>query len=170
MLNTINSTLKIYGSMIRKYSPLKFKNDSVENVMNYLNYSDTLSSSGQPAKNQFSVIQKAGYDIVINIATYDFLDNPQKGEEAIVKKLGMDYVHIPVDFFKPTEEDFKKFAKIMEYSSGKKVWVHCAANARASAFIFRYRCRVMGEDSENAKWDVREIWEPFGAWKKLISW
>ena len=67
--------------------------------MNYLNYNDTLSSYGQLAKNQSPVIQKAGYDIVINLATYDFLDNPLKGEEAIVTKLGMEYVHIPVDFF-----------------------------------------------------------------------
>ncbi len=156
--------------MIRKYTPLEFTNDSVEDVLNYLNYNDTLSSSGQPAKNQFPVIRKAGYEVIINLATYDFLDNPLKGEEGIITRLGMAYVHIPVDFFKPTEEDFQKFLKTMEQASGKKVWVHCAANARASAFLFRYRCSKLGEDSDSAKWDVREIWEPFGDWKKLISW
>ena len=156
--------------MIRKYTPLKFANDSVEDVLNYLNYNDNLSSSGQPAKNQFPVIQEAGYEVIINLATYDILDNPLKGEEGIVTRLGMDYVHIPVDFFKPTEEDFQNFLKAMDHASGKKVWVHCAANARASAFLFGYRCSIQGEDSESAKWDVREIWEPFGSWKKVISW
>lgn len=62
-------------------------------------------------------------------------------------------------FFKPIEEDYQKFSKTIKDSSGKKVWVHCADNARASAFIFRYRSTILKEDSEVTKCDVREIWE-----------
>ncbi len=91
-----------------------------------------------------------------------------KNEESIVNSLGMDYVHIPVEFFDPIPEDFEKFADTMKNSIGKKIWVHCAANARASSFVFRYRCSILGENQEDAIWDLREIWEPVGPWKKFI--
>jgi hypothetical protein len=41
-------------------------------------------------------------------------------------------------------------------------------NMRASAFLYKYRCFIQGEDREAAIWDIREIWEPFGAWKKFV--
>lgn len=36
-----------------------------------------------------------------------------------------------------------------------KVWVHCAANMRVSAFIYRYRCTVLGEDRDTAARDLQ---------------
>ncbi len=168
MLNTIKTTLRFFGSVIRKYTPMKSKDNSIEEVLNYLNYSNTLSSSGQPRKNQFSLIQEKGYTIVINLAPYELIENPLKDEEAIVIQLGMRYIHIPVNFFNPTKKDFDTFVKAMKSASGEKIWVHCAANARASAFSYKYRCSALGVDEQTAIWDLREIWEPFGVWKKFL--
>ena len=67
----------------------------------------------------------------------------------------------------PTDEDFERFTKAMQSLNGRKVWVHCAANARASAFIFRYRRDILGEDPDIAIWDLRSIWEPMGSWRKF---
>lgn len=167
MLNTIKATLRYGKAFFDKYVPLKSRGGSVEDVLNYLRYSDTFSSSGQPTKHQFSLIQQAGYQVVINLAPYDLIENPLKEEENIVKNLGMQYFHIPVNFLKPVQRDFDAFVAVMQNVAGKKVWVHCAANMSATAFIYRYRCSVLGEDPDKALWDMREIWEPFGPWKKF---
>ncbi len=161
-------TLKMFGLAFRKYIPVKSGKDSIEDIFNYINYNESLSSSGQPSKSQMHSIRNQGYDLVINLAPYDFVEGYLENEESIVKSLGMDYVHIPVEFFDPREEDFDIFADTMKNSIGKKIWVHCAANARASSFIFRYRCSIIGENQEDAIWDLREIWEPVGPWKKFI--
>ncbi len=139
----------------------------VEGIINNFRYSDTLRSSGQPTKKQFSSISKAGYDVVINLAPYDIIEAPLKGEPEIVATLGLEYIHIPVNFLNPTQEDFDKFVDVMQRSSEKKVWVHCAVGMRASAFIYRYRCTILGEEEQTALWDLREIWEPFGVWKRF---
>ncbi len=139
-----------------------------EDVLNYVNYSSTLCSSGQPTKRQFSLIQDAGYKGIINLAPYDRIEVPLKNEERIVTGLGMKHFHIPVDFLNPTMVDYSKFEDIMKSKAEQKIWVHCAANSRASAFIFKYRCNVLGLDPETAVWDLREIWEPFGIWKNFI--
>jgi protein tyrosine phosphatase (PTP) superfamily phosphohydrolase (DUF442 family) len=168
MLNTTRTTLRFLSSIVRRQFPRLFKDNFVEDVLNYKNYSDTLSSSGQPSKHQLSIIKDAGYSIIINLAPYDRVEAPLKNEEYIVAGLGMKYFHIPVDFSNPTMADFKKFVHIMKNESGQKIWVHCAVNARASSFVYRYRCIFLGIDPKTAIWDLREIWEPFGVWKKFV--
>jgi hypothetical protein len=39
----------------------------------------------------------------------------------------------------PTDTEFEQFKDAMAKLNGKKIWVHCAANMRVSAFIYRYR-------------------------------
>ncbi len=155
--------LKIY-----KHTPLNPKQNSVEDIINYMEIKDNLSSSGLPTDLQFSIIQKAGYTTVINLTTNDFVESSPKNEAELVTKLGMKYHHIPVDFYNPDWEDFDLFVKIMKGLSGEKVWVHCLVNARASSFLYKYRVTMLGEDRQDALWDLREIWEPFGPWKHFV--
>ena len=65
--------------------------------------------------------------------------------------------------------DAKQFCAAMEEIGKTPVMVHCAANMRVSAFVYRYRCEVLGEDPDKAIIDLHEIWEPFGVWKKFVS-
>lgn len=57
-------------------------------------------------------------------------------EAANVSRLGMTYVHIPVDFQNPTDDDFDQFCAVMEQLKGVPVHVHCIANYRVSAFFY----------------------------------
>src|SRR4051812_31080639 len=65
-------------------------------------------------------------------------------EGSIVTRLGMTYVHIPVDFKAPAAWDFNAFCGVMEEFEQQPVFVHCAANMRVSAFVFLYRILRMG--------------------------
>ena len=91
MINTIKSILRFFKSVVGEYSPIKSKVNSVESVVNYMKYNDSFSSSGQPTKHQFSLIQQERYAVVINLAPYDLIEYPLKDEEAIVTTLGMKY-------------------------------------------------------------------------------
>ena len=164
-----NTTKTIWGfvvSVIEKYTPLKFGGDAIEDVFNYLQISNTLSTSGQPTEQQFHAIRDAGFNTVINLLPRD-TENSLKNEEILLAELGIRYIHIPVSYT-PKEEDFNQFVKSMQTVADEKVWIHCAANARVSAFLYRYRCSVLGEDEATAESDLRKIWSPFGVWKKFI--
>src|ERR1700730_12593455 len=63
---------------------------------------------------------------------------------ASVSRLGMTYIHIPVDFQNPTDDDFDQFCAVMEQLKEVPVHVHCIANYRVSAFFYRYRRDVLG--------------------------
>lgn len=154
--------------LLYRYTPLKPGEKSVADIFNFMAVTDQVACSGQPTAGQFKWIKKAGYQVVIDLTTDDFIDNTLENEHDIVTGLGMIYVHIPVDFYNPQPEGFQRFVRTMRALSGEKVWVHCLVNARASSFIFKYRTTILGEDREDALWDLREIWEPFGPWKEFV--
>jgi hypothetical protein len=97
---------------------------------------------------------------VINLLP-DNTENYLGNEAALVETLGMTYIHIPVDF--------DRFVDCMQSTSTQKGWVHCAANARVSAFIYRYRRNVLGDNVQSARQALNTIWQPFGVWKTFID-
>jgi hypothetical protein len=74
-----------------------------------------------------------------------------------------------VDFKKPTTTDCDKFCIALKSKNTEKVWVHCAANRRVSAFIYKYCSVILGEPEHLIKADLDKIWKPFGVWRTFID-
>lgn len=140
----------------------------LENIYNYLKISDQIATAGQPSIEQFPHIKQAGYQVIINLALKDS-SNALPNEQEIVEIQGMEYVHIPVIWENPTEDNLHEFIQAMKAKVGKKVFVHCAANKRVSAFIYLYRCYQEGIDEETAKKDLHKIWIPNKIWQQFIN-
>jgi protein tyrosine phosphatase (PTP) superfamily phosphohydrolase (DUF442 family) len=121
-----------------------------------------------PRPEDFKVIHDAGFDIVINLAM-PTSDNAMANEGDLVTRAGMSYVHIPVNFDSPQPADFTRFAQIMETLQSQRVYVHCAANMRVSAFIFLHRVLRDGKAREDAERDLKRIWNPDGVWRQFID-
>ena len=149
---------------------LRLRSDSVRlnQIFNYQKIDDQLSTSGQPSEGEFELIKGAGFQTVINLAPHD-AENSLRDEAGLLRNLSLDYIHIPVDFFKPNETDFSTFRTVMDNHRAEKVWVHCAANMRVSAFLFRYRTEKIGVDRSLKKHELNRIWEPFDFWKPFMS-
>jgi protein tyrosine phosphatase (PTP) superfamily phosphohydrolase (DUF442 family) len=166
--NTWKTVWGYLASLFGKYTGLKAGGDSLDDIYNYVQISEHYGTSGQPTEKQFQLIKAAGFNRVINLAPAD-AENSLKDETALLSGLDMEYIHIPVNFVKPEEAKFKAFVEQMQANSHEKIWVHCAANMRVSAFTYRYRTEILGEDKSSAQQDLDKIWEPFGAWKAFMS-
>jgi protein tyrosine phosphatase (PTP) superfamily phosphohydrolase (DUF442 family) len=81
----------------------------------------------------------------------------------------MTYVHIPVDFKAPTPQDFRAFCRVMEAFDGQRVFVHCAANKRVSAFVYLYRVLHQRVPPAEAEPDLQAIWQPDEVWSRYIQ-
>ncbi len=127
-----------------------------------------ITTSGQPTEEQLAEISGLGVAYVINLALHDH-ERALPDESGSVAALGMTYVHIPVIFDAPTEDDFRRFCEAMEKVGDAKVHVHCIVNARVSAFLFRWRRDVMGVDEAAARADMEAIWRPGGVWARFIG-
>ncbi len=139
----------------------------LENIYNYLKISDKIATAGQPSVEQFSHIKEAGYQVVVNLALKDS-SNALRNEKEIVEAEGMQYIHIPVIWENPTEDKLQEFIQVMKTNVDQKVFVHCAANKRVSAFIYLYR-RSQDIGDEVAKKDLHQIWIPNETWQQFIQ-
>ena len=142
--------------------------NSVEGIRAFVRISDSLGTSGQPKPEQFSTIKDAGYRVVINLAPSDVRD-AVKEEQQIVEGLGLKYIYIPVVWAEPKVEDAEKFFAAMKAHKDQKVFVHCIANMRVSAFTYLYRTTQLGVGEEDARKDLQKIWTPSGAWQQFIN-
>jgi protein tyrosine phosphatase (PTP) superfamily phosphohydrolase (DUF442 family) len=134
----------------------------------WLRLDDRLTTSGQPSEEELGDLQALGVRYVVNLGLHTH-ERALPDEAGSVARLGMSYVHIPVDFNAPTEEDFARFCEVMERIVDEKVHVHCIVNARVSAFIFRYRRDILRMDEGQARAAMEEIWRPGGVWAEFIG-
>ena len=139
----------------------------VEEIVNFREYSDALSSSGQPTEAQLQAVADKGYERVVFLA---FSDNHESlaNEDRLVKGLGMEYAHIPVDWDAPRNSDFHMFAGLMQREPEKKTLVHCQVNFRASTFSFLYRVLHLDVPLDEAKDDLNSVWVPNDTWREFI--
>jgi len=139
----------------------------VQEIDNYRQYSPNLSSSGQPTAQQLKSVSEAGFKRVIYLA---FTDNKSaiEVEDRVVKSLGMDYLHIPVDFEQPTLDDFEDFAAVLRRDKNIRTLLHCQVNLRASTFSFLYRVIYDDVPMAVAKNDLDGIWQPDKVWYRFI--
>ena len=137
-------------------------------IRNFLQLNQRLATSGMPKPDDFKTIRESGYEVVINLAM-PTSDNAMPNEGDLVTRAGMSYIHIPVDFEAPRREDFERFTKMMDLFENQRVYVHCAANMRVSAFVFLHRVLRGQKSRDEAEGDLKRIWNPDGVWREFLN-
>lgn len=140
---------------------------ALNHIRNFLRIDDRLATSGMPQPDDFAALRRAGFEVVINLAL-PTSDNALPNESELVSAQGMTYVHIPVKFDAPQPADFERFTRVMDACAGQKVFVHCAANMRVSAFVFLHRL-THGADRATTEADLKKIWQPDGVWREFVN-
>jgi protein tyrosine phosphatase (PTP) superfamily phosphohydrolase (DUF442 family) len=146
------------------------KEGGMEDIANFFQITDNIGTGGQPNISQINEIAKANYSVVINLAMHDS-DNAIPGEDKIVTSLGMKYMHIPVPFDAPTSDHLEHFFSAMDSFENDRVFVHCAANYRASVFMYKYLTLRKGVAHEKAASPLLKKWLPTMSdqWKLIIG-
>lgn len=139
-----------------------------ESIYNWRRLDERTTTSGQPTEAQLADIHALGVRHIVNLGLHTS-EKALPDEAASVSRLGMTYIHIPVDFQNPTDQDFEQFCSAMERLKDVPVHVHCIANYRVSAFFYRYRRDVLGMDESQARADMEAIWRPEGAWAAFVD-
>ena len=156
-------------NQLKLISPAFLQSGNLKKIFNYYKVPDLFETSGQPNNKQLISIANGGYEVVINLAPNTTIEGRVINEKDILKSNNITYIHIPVDFNNPLDEDFNKFVAALEENKHKKIWVHCAANMRVSAFVFKYRRDVLGLSQKNIERDLKAIWIPNKAWSFFLE-
>ena len=141
---------------------------ALDDIKNFIRVSEGLGTAGQPTLAQVGEVAKAGFSAVVNLGLLD----PKyclPDEAGLVASLGMAYRHIPVSFDAPSIENFRAFVETMDGWGGKRVFAHCAANYRVSAFVALYGELRLGWTRARADEHARRLWQPNPTWRELIE-
>jgi uncharacterized protein (TIGR01244 family) len=141
--------------------------NTLNHIRNFLRIDDGLATSGMPQPDDFAALRQAGFEVVVNLAM-PTSDNALPNEGELVSAQGMTYVHIPVKFDTPQPADFEQFSRVLDACAGQRVFVHCAANKRVSAFVFLHRLRL-GADRATAERDLKTVWQPDPVWREFVN-
>ena len=144
-------------------------NNKVENIYNYYKVPGLYETSGQPTSSQLKLLVKKGYEVIINLAQDSIVGKVAFNQESILEESNIRYIHIPVDFDNPKESDFENFVSIIKKYKNKKLFVHCAANMRVSAFTYRYRRDILNLKHDEIIKDLEKIWKPNKVWKSFLN-
>ncbi len=141
---------------------------AVESVYNYYQTTEYIATSGQPTREQFLDIADHDYEVIINLASPH---SPEKllGEDELVTELGMRYIHIPVEWESPKYSELADFCAVVEIFKSKKVWIHCIANYRVSAFMLYYLQQYQGYSAHDATSPIFHQWQPNQIWQTFID-
>lgn len=140
-----------------------------EAITNWHRLDDRITTSGQPTEAQLEGLHDLGIRHVINLGLHSH-ERALPDEAASLDRLGMNYIHIPVDFKNPTDQDFAQFCTAMQELNDMPVHVHCIANYRVAAFLYRYRRDVLGVAEQEARAEMEQVWKkPDRVWLAFIS-
>ena len=76
-----------------------------ETIYNWRRLDDRITTSGQPTELQLADIHALGVRHIVNLGLHTH-EKALPDEAASISRLGMTYIHIPVDFQNPTDQDF----------------------------------------------------------------
>lgn len=141
---------------------------NIPQIYNFVEVSEVLSTSGVIPAERMQSLADGSFAVVINLLP-DESEYAVQNEASIFEGLGIEYVHIPVDFAEPKAEDFVQFEKAMEAARGRKVWTHCAANYRVSAFVAIYGQLYLDWSKEEGEALIARLWQPNDVWREFIQ-
>jgi protein tyrosine phosphatase (PTP) superfamily phosphohydrolase (DUF442 family) len=136
-------------------------------LLNRIEYSPSLTASGQPTAQELELAARSGYSRVIFLAFTNH-QNALEHEDVIVKALDMAFIHIPVQWEAPSLADFDAFAAAMKVPTQQRTLLHCEVNFRASVFGFLYQVIYEAVPIDEAIAMMHAIWIPNEVWEDFI--
>lgn len=124
----------------------------------WLRIDERTTTSGRIAADDVARLAAIGVRHVINLAMDD---HPEAlaNEAGLMEAAGLRYTHIPVPFDAPDEVHYQAFVSAFE-AGEDAVHVHCIANMRVSAFLYRYHRDTLDMAEPEARALMERVWSP----------
>lgn len=137
-------------------------------ILNWRRLTGRITTSGQPSEAELAEISTLGVTHIVNLGPHHN-EGALADEPGTVAGLGMSYVYIPVEFDRPTDDDFDVFRRALAALENTSIHVHCIYNARVSAFFFRYAGTGHVLSKTAAFENMDSIWRPGADWAHFIG-
>jgi uncharacterized protein (TIGR01244 family) len=101
-------------------------------IRNFLKVTPEFCTGGQPRIEHFEQLKKEGVKAVLNLRQPS--EHRAEEEQEAVKKAGLKYFNIPVNYREPSDASVDEFLRITDDPSNRPMFIHCTAAIRVGAY------------------------------------
>jgi protein tyrosine phosphatase (PTP) superfamily phosphohydrolase (DUF442 family) len=105
-------------------------------------------TGGQPSATDLEAFGTAGGAVVLDIR--DPMEPRPVDEPALVRRLGMEYVNVPVGTGTLTDATLDRILEVLRGSGDRVVFVHCASGNRVGGALLPFLMLDQGLEEEDA--------------------
>lgn len=134
-----------------------------KNLPNFQVINSQVGTCGQPTEDGWKEIVQKGYKTVLNLRT---AEEGAEGERAIVEKLGLKYVNIPISPSTINDQAAGKFREVMRDKSSEPIFVHCRTASRVGGMMILYLVLDQKMSLEKAEKQAHQIGFTDAPWLK----
>src|SRR5438105_1692359 len=136
-------------------APLVSASFSHGEIPRFFMMADGVYRGGQPSDKGFQLLKEKGIKTVINLRM-------ENDESNLVQRLGMNYVHIPIEDIRPwsqiPEAAIAKYFELINNPANYPIFFHCRRGAdRTGAMAALYRMGLQGWDAKRAYSEALDI-------------
>lgn len=136
--------------------------------MEYYRYDENLASGTQPSAEDLQDLKEEGWEVVVNLSAAS-TRNALKDEASIVERLGMEYLHFPVDCSELEAFQYLTFKGILNGFAGRRIFVHCGGNIKSSNLIHMYQVLERGIPESESLAVLKKIQNPEPKWFRYFE-
>ena len=122
--------------------------DALEGVPNACRILPTVLTGGQPTAANFQRLKAAGGAIVLDLR--DPMEPRSFDEPGLIRRLGMEYVNVPVGAGPLTDEPIDRILGVLRGAGEEVVLVHCGSGNRVGGALIPYLMLDHGMEEEDA--------------------
>jgi protein tyrosine phosphatase (PTP) superfamily phosphohydrolase (DUF442 family) len=122
--------------------------DAVQGIPNACQLLPHVVTGGQPTAASLEAFKAAGGALVLDLR--DPMEPRPFDEPAVVNRLDMEYVNVPVEAGTMSDETLDRVLEILRHAGDRSVLVHCASGSRVGGALLPYLILDQALEEEDA--------------------
>ena len=146
-----SSVFLVLGTlMVAAVSAAQVTRKEIPGISTFAQVETTIACGGSTKPEAIREIRNLGFKSVINLRLASEEGAQVEAEEAAVKAVGLNYVHLPFNMQSPDPRLIDNFIAAVTRPANTPAYVHCAAGRRAAALWMIKRVVADGWDQARA--------------------
>jgi len=129
--------------------------EAISGVVNACQVLPTVVTGGQPTAAHLEALKAAGCAVVLD--TRDPMEPRPFDEPALVRKLGMEYVNIPIVAGRLGADQLDRVRQTLRDAGDRPVFFHCASANRVGGALIPYLMIDLGMEEEDAVTEAMRV-------------
>jgi protein tyrosine phosphatase (PTP) superfamily phosphohydrolase (DUF442 family) len=122
--------------------------DAMQGIANACQLFPNVVTGGQPSATNLEAFKAAGGAVVLDLR--EPMEPRPLDEPAVVSRLGMEYVNVPVSAGRMNDETIDQVLDVMRRAGNRTVLVHCASGNRVGGALLPHLILDQSLDEEDA--------------------